>query len=526
MTSLSSNRNFWVLLLLAAIAVSLPFLGVQNLPFTDHPNHMARFHILNAFDDSEALQSLYTIKGGFQPYWGMGGFMALATPLFGVERAGQLFAVAAVLMPVLGVAVLNRVATGRANWTVLAAVVVAFSGMAAWGFLNFLFTLGFALVALALWIRTDGTDWRWRVPMFAAVALFITAMHMISAAFLGLLVGLWELAGLWERRRIHHDDVLKFVGIGIAFLPSAALLLLQRADDFGYTGTDYGRLYERVEAYQAPYSFLGSKHWDLDWHFFIFLALAAGLVLVRSFTRSRLGRPALQLDNRMLFVATGVFAVSFLIPFNLVGVAYVNTRFPFVATLILISAIRVEPSALLKPVAVAFASLLFAKLGLVGFQLHSFDNQMRELRAEATAIPKGSRVMLIIDDRNAPDKSPSQVRTIHLNHQLGYLIMDRDILFPYMFSMFDVGIKEEHAAYTRPHGFAQPMRYFDTPRARDYARNWRRDFDYIVVMHPEDPDRTTLSDTQFVAGGSWFHILEVAADPAREEQLAELEALE
>ena len=520
-TARSGPRLGWVVLL-ATLAVALPFIGIQNLPFTDHPNHMARFHILDTFADSPALQSLYTIKGGFQPYWGMGGFMALVSPWLGVEQAGQLFAVAAVLMPVIGVAALNRTATGRANWTVLAAVIVAFSGMAAGGFVNFLFTPGFALMALALWIRTDRSDARWRLPLFAVVALAITAMHMISAAFLGLLVGLWELGGVWERRRIQKGDVLRFVQIGFTFLPAAALVLLQRADDFGYTGTDYGGLPERVGAYQSPFSFLGSIHWAVDWHFMIFLALAGGFVFVRSRLQTKTGHSGVELDNRLVFVAVGVLGVSFLIPFNLVGVAYVNTRFPFVAALIFIASIRLEPVSVPKAAVLGMASLVAAKVGLVGFQLQSFDTQMRELRAQSDAIARGSRVLLVIDDNHAPAKSPSHVRTIHLTHQLGYLVVERDILFPYMFSMFDVGIRPEHAAYTQPYGLAESVDRIDTENAMNYSKHWNRDFDYVVVMHPEDPDTVALPGTQLAASGSWFQILTTDGSGAKSERVAVL----
>lgn len=505
------TRDTRISILLAVVAcglIALPFLGIAHIPLTDHPNHMARFHILDAFDSSPELQSLYVLKGGFQPYWGMGGFMAVFTPWLGVETAGQIFPVAALALPVLGTIAINRVVTGKTNATALLAVLFVFSGMAGWGFLNYLFTLGAALLVFAAWIATEARNAYVRIPAFAAAVLTIACMHMISAGMLGLMIGLWEVCKLFEKRRIDWQDIRRCLGIGVVFLPAALLVMSQSASDFGETDTFYAPLSYLSNVMTTPFGFSGSRLWVINWHNLLVVGLYAAFLTYRVFTKS--ARPVVSFNTRLVAIGLVLFIMGAVTPTTLSGVAYFSHRFPLVGMLFLVASIRVEtlphPRAILG---VLVASLL-VKMTLVDRQFESFDSDIRELRAASHVMERGNRVFLAWSDgARALQPSITQAPIVHYTHVLGYLVMERDILFPYLFSMFDVGLRPEHARYTVPHDFAEMVARLDTEEARPYSAYWREDFDYIILGHLGEDPGTHIADTRVVHEGSWFKILKV-----------------
>ena len=517
LSRLDRTSLLWPCLAVAALVI-LPFIGIQNLPLSDHPNHVARYYILDAYATSPALQSLYLIREGFQPYWTLRGFMLLFGPILGVEAAGHAFAAFALTLPALATVWLHRQVAGGSSLPAMLVVLVLFSGVAGWGFMNFIATLGIALGVFTLWIRFEPlADVKKLVP-FALLALAVCTMHMIMAFILGLMIGFWELSRVVQRRRVERTDVVRFVTIGLVFLPALALLLLQSADAFGDTATAWGYWSHRGEAMMSLFDFVGSEDWPVNLHLLLVLGAVVALVVYGNLLRKRgiiaSGASTVRIDRHLAFTAAAILIVGLALPFNVSGVAYLNIRFPLVSAILFIGAIRVDLPRFGAALGGVFALLLLAKSAMVHAQFRAFDADIRELRAAAEILPRGSKVFLALDESASTGRSFSQrPGFVHYNHQLSPLIIERDILSPYLFTMFEVGVRPEHERYTAPHDFAQEA---DSLRKgsefRKYARKWREDFDYVVLAHLGTPTAAPIAGTERVHQGEWFQILKVLPD--------------
>jgi len=323
----TSLKYFWLLSGLALLAIALPFIGIQSPPLADYPNHMARFHILQNLENSKDLQQFYFTRNGFYPYMSIATFMKVFAPVFGVEGAGRAFAVLAIFMPVLGTLTLSRAINAKVSLLTLAMVPIALSAIAGWGFLNFLFSAGLVLIIFAGWIKSESWPALKRVLVFAMLALAAATMHLISVAFLGLLIGFWELFAVIKRRAMTKDDLWTFTKIALLFVPAGLLILTQLGGEFGKSQTVYGNLGNKIDVLQSPLSMFGGQAETM-----IAQIIIIALIVLRSLK-------IISLNTRLVFVGFCFLILGLAVPFQLFGVAYVGIRFPLLALAVIIAGI-------------------------------------------------------------------------------------------------------------------------------------------------------------------------------------------
>lgn len=485
-----SLKVFTGLVLLALALIAIPFLGITSPPLADYPNHMARFHILQNLETSTELQNFYALRGGFYPYMSIAVFMKIFAPVFGVEGAGRAFAVIAIFMPVLGTLTLSRAINGRVSLLALAMVPIALSAIAGWGFLNFLFSVGIVMMIFAGWIKTAQWPAARRIMLFAALTLAATCMHLISAAFLGLLIGFWELFAVLKNRKITRADILNFAAIALIFIPAGLLILTQLGGEFGTSETVYGSIGNKINVAQSPLSMFGGRG-----EIFIAQGIIIGLIILRSMK-------IIEIEGRLFFVGIAFLILGLLVPFQLFGVAYIGIRFPLIALAIIIAGIRNIDIAKARFAAIGLALFIAAKLWIVHSIFAFADTQTAQLRAAMQMLPAGAKVLPVMNS-SAVAKTPLEER--HYFHQPAYIVIDRDGLFPYFFSMFNVAVKAEHSSYTHIWGQPIELSAFDTQDQTNFADNWRQDFDYVIVMDNENAALTTPGLTP-VAKGDGFSI--------------------
>jgi hypothetical protein len=200
----------WLLLLLAAAAAALPFAVLDNAPLVDAPNHLARFHVMAELERSPELQEFYEFRPGFHPYYGMRIVFGLLQPVFGLEVTGRIFTVLAVLSPALGALVLARAIHGRMTLLPLFAFALTMNAPAAWGFLNFLFSLGFVLSAFAGWIALQDKPLGLRTAALMPAVFAAGALHPRLRRY---------SAGLARGLRVRRPDVSPALGSPVPALP-------------------------------------------------------------------------------------------------------------------------------------------------------------------------------------------------------------------------------------------------------------------------------------------------------------------
>ncbi len=162
-------------------------------PLLDYPNHLARLFVLAHIPADPVLARFY------RPHWGIIPNLALdltVPPLLWflpIHLVGRAVIGVALLLPVLGAVAYHRALTGRLSYWPLGSVLFVYNAALLRGFLNFILSVGLALLLAAVWIM-----WRDRRPYLSivigvagAVALFFC--HLIGLLFFAVLIGGHEL---------------------------------------------------------------------------------------------------------------------------------------------------------------------------------------------------------------------------------------------------------------------------------------------------------------------------------------------
>ena len=137
------------------------------------------------------------------------------------------------------------------------------------------------------------------------------------------------------------------------------------------------------------------------------------------------------------------------------------------------------------------------------------------MRAAAATIEEGARVLPVMTSTRRSSLPPS-----HYWHALAYLTIDRSAFYPLLFSFFNVAVVPEYRSSSAPATSPVPLEELDAPRGateqarrpsgqRIYWRNWRTDFDYVVVFDFGQPADLLPNGLSFVRRGEVFAIYRV-----------------
>jgi hypothetical protein len=454
-----------------------PILSVAQPMLADYPNHLARLHVADALTGSDALARFYVRQGGLYPYLPFDVLVGLLSHLVGLEAAGRVFIVVAMAMPGLGTMVLSRVLHGRIGLWPIVSALFAYNLLLSWGLITFLFSLGVALMMFAGWIAT--ASWRWprRLAAFAVLSSLLFCLHPFAFSVLALLIGAWE-AG--QTRGLTATELktaaLRLCLTGLQFAPAIVLAQLVERTDVGSDGTAFGALSERLTAVLSPALFL----LDLG-EALLFAALAVAFVLA-----CRQGM--LALDRRMILPLAAAGIGALLMPALVSGVYLVHLRLPLAFVLLVIAAWQPRPVPRRTAVIAlaALAALLLTRTTTIADRLVQADREVAELRAASAAIEDGARVLPVIGAARG-----GALRHHAYWHANAYLTIDRGAFYPLLFSMYNVGVQPGFAASASPATSPVPLRELDLPPDRlgplgrtireVYWRDWRRNFDYIVL---------------------------------------------
>ncbi len=500
--------------LVAFVIAALPVALQPNLLLVDYPEHLAHFQITQNLATSAHLQEYYRQDPGFYPYWSIRTIVGALTPFIGAERAVFWFAVLAALMPAAGCCVLSWTLARRITLLPLIGLLFVYNDVFNWGFLNFLFSGGIALMVFAAWVGSQDRPFAARLFGLGVAAACLIWMHPLSAVLLGLLVCFWEagrwIASLTAGARPLAGLVRLFI-VGAAFLPAGFSLLA--LTDFRSSSTFLfgGDLTQRLMVIISPL-------WMTISPLNLFVG-ALGIAIILSLLHSR----TLRLRDNFERVVIYLLVLALLAPVSAFGVFHASIRIPTFAVMVLVAALQPGEhfSARRMMVMPMFAVLLAAKLYGSHAALSVGSGIAGELRAAAGIVPEGSKVLMSVNYPAGPAKeTDTAVPAVKVDYYLNldsYLIVDRQALIPNIFGTVGTTYQLKYAQQVLPLGPPVPTRLLTAP-AEDWSeldrhiagvsRNWRRDFDYIVLIDfgagTEPP-----SGARQVHRGSYFQILEV-----------------
>jgi hypothetical protein len=489
-----------VLFAVLTAITSIPIVMHPWLPLSDYMNHLARMYIISGIGTDAEITRFYEIDWQLIPNLMMDLIVPPLERLMNVYVAGQAYIVLSFVLILSGTLALNRQLFGRWSVLPLIAFPLLYNKVFLIGTLNYVFGIGLALWALAVWVQLRERPMALRLAASAAFVMALYLCHLFALGLYGLGLLAYELYRLgtiygegprFPARRRLFAPLFDFVATGLPFLPVLPLLLmsptwgLRGVFSWELNGKLDGLLFV-VEAYShfAGLALTGVVAFAAGWairqqalkfHPFGFVLLAVGGLVY--FAMPRIIFDTYMADQRMPIA----------IAFMAVACAHINMRHPqvrrgFATVLVLMLAIRVFE-----------VNTVWAEMSRV---TNSFKESIRH-------IDRGAKVMVAYGDTQAGEESRDQP----LVHAASLAVIERGALVTTNFTVPGKQVLRVRGDYRArvdthdgtPPGIEELLDLVEDPAsARDvYWKQWTTDYDYLYVLFTEpnyeNPDSDLLT---------------------------------
>ncbi len=202
--------------------LAIPIFSTVLPPLFDYPNHLARMHIL-----AEGGSEYFAVQWAPLPNLAQDLIVPPLSRLIPLETASKLFLLMIFALMAGGTVWLNRAVTGRWRLWPLLAFLLLYNRIFLWGFLNYLFGIGIALVGAALWLSLERKRWWVRILVSSTVSLLCYASHLAAFGCYALVIfGLEAVPGIRELLARRWPILVRRAVVATPqFIAPAALLL-------------------------------------------------------------------------------------------------------------------------------------------------------------------------------------------------------------------------------------------------------------------------------------------------------------
>ena len=397
----------------ALLCIALvPLMTVEIPPLVDYPNHLARMHILADGGHSPWLRQYYDIHWDLLPNLSMDLVVPPLTRIMSVEQAGKMFIALTFALLAGGTMALHAALHRRWSPWPLLAFFFLYNSVFLWGFLNYLFGLGLALFACALWVRLRTRSALLVVPLFSLIAVMLFFAHLFAFGSFALIVSTYELSQWWRLRdeAIHPTNAACWKAAPALIIP---LIILTLTPTFKVAPEDYP-LWLRGSSPPPLISFLSpvtklealkgtirTEHRLLDRVTVLMLVGLVGIGLVR--------RRCSILPS--MFLPLGATALAAMAMPNTIGTtAVVDIRMPIVFVLLTVASSdwREISRAWFLPVALALSTVFAVRMGYITEHWQNTAHHYRQFKQILDQLPEGARLLSAIKMASYDNWSPAE----------------------------------------------------------------------------------------------------------------------
>jgi hypothetical protein len=514
---LATRVAWWSVLAGTCAVLLVPLFLVDVPPLLDYPNHLARMYVLAFGAHDPILSHMYAQHWAIIPNLAIDLVLPEMLKILPIYVAGRVVLAATLLLPLAGVIVYHRVAFGVRSYWPIAAALTAYNALFILGFMNFLLSLGMALLVAAGWLR-----WRERhlvtVALCGAVATTaIFFMHLFGLLFLAVLLGTEELAWFWWHRSDRPallPRLMRHSAIGLAaFLPPVMLYALAPLSDAG------GRVIWL--AWHFKLVWLAEPFMTYDGAVDLLVTLAFLGLLYGLWRVGRL-RAAVGLGGALLVL----LAMYVACPFVMMGTGFIDARFPVMIGLLMFAGLRPVrlPPRVRAVIAVVLALTFLARTASLATVWHAHNQDLTDMRRVIAPVPRGARVLVVtVDPQDNPDYWNALPRGREIPelfriefHLPALLVIEHQAFFPCLFT-----VRAKQPLITLP-----PYDRLGAPECQPpdwqslvvgysvhpvtpapYLRNWQRNYDFVLLLNAGGagdlrrflPERLTLLTSADVA---------------------------
>lgn len=498
------------------IAACFPIVSVQLPPLGDYANHLARMHVIAHIGDDKQLAQYFSVNWGIIPNLAMDVLVPPLLHVMDVFAAGQLFVILVVFLLVSGPMFLSWTIWRQLTLAPLLAFGFIYNGFFMLGLMNYLFGVGLAIWASAIWIRCRHKPW-WLIVLQSAVftvALFLC--HLYAVGLYLLAIGSYELWD-WQQRHFRFDLRLFLTGGLFAALLGLVLILLLNGPTWGLSGVydwdDQGKIEGIAQIFRL---------YDDKFDLVIMLAFLAGLgagLRLRILHMHPAGTVCLVLG----------LALYLAMPATLFGSMMADQRLPIAVLLFAFGFVRIDlPLRTGRLVFIAvLICLCMVRFGEVASRWHQIDDYVQEFRQAIKMLPRGARVIVAqADEADGP-----AALNDGMSHIPCLAVIDRSALVATLFTVSGkqiLGVRHPYSEIVdRDDGFLPSMSQLNAAEANSppndpFWATWFQDHDYVFEMFgAPDSENPNPDRLELVYRGSKFHLFRIIKDASDEDEKPE-----
>lgn len=381
---MSQKSVVWFLLFYAFLFIlaQLPIWLNEFLPLQDYPNHLARMYvILNYYHDS-FLQEYYRIHFAILPNLAMDIIVPLLAKIFGLGVAGKLMVVLSIFMLTSGSAFLSYVIFRRINYWSLLSFLVIYNQALIIGFINFLFSVGFALWSIGLWILMRQQKAWLRLILFNILTSALFICHLYGLGIYGLVVVSYEGYLFFKQKSYLERTVFLTLFVIFGQFAIAAILYLSSPTSGGESVDYLTPIFTKLKYIKMRMTDNYSPFLDLVTMIFILFIPIVGLFLRK-----------LRFSQYMIFPLAAVTLAYLLIPAKAATSSHADWRILVPLFLLFLSSIEFRSDRLFNTIILTSLIAVFAcRIYVINSEWRAVQSEYREILTAIAHVKEGSRL--------------------------------------------------------------------------------------------------------------------------------------
>ena len=466
--------------MLVAAIVLVPLWSSDVPPLLDYPNHLARQYIIFKLPQSALLQQFYQVQWTATPYLAMDGIVRLLATFLAVDTASKVFVSIALASVAVAPLALNLALFGRVTPIALVGLLFVHSGTVSLGFVNYVFSAGFAICLLALWIALrNGAAWR-KFALFPILSTLLYFSHLVGFVTYAVVVGAYELGRHVGRVREQPAGArsffaalprLELASLAVQFVLPAAIQLLFRPASSVLAEITYGGLWRKLELLGGLFFNLIEPYaWTLDRG--LAIGLTAAAVLLAATRRLVIPAP-------MLWPLVAMALLVIAMPMELFGGWGADHRLLLPLGMLVAGSVRLKSwSRTGWTIAVAIlAALVVARVAAITIDWRKANAEYAAYQRAFDALPDGSTVYFAFGHAGEQKIWP------HPEYHIPFLALKtKQVYMPYLFTAANIVMRYAPAYENLQRASKGPvLMYHASP-------NWQAlltSYDYALLVNDQ-----------------------------------------
>jgi hypothetical protein len=500
-----SPRTIAALFALLSVVAAIPVLTNPLPPLSDYINHLARMHVITALKSDPLLANFYELHWAVVPNLIMDLIVPVLHRWMDVYLAGEIFLISIFVVTLSGTLALNRALFGYWSAMPLLAFPLLYNGVLLVGVMNYLFGIGIAVWALALWIWLRDRPWPLRFMVSQIAVLLLFFCHLFAVGLYG--IGLLAFEVYRQRLDLRRFDLRRyaeFLTTGIPFLIVAPLLLV--SPTLTLANQNSWEANGKIEGITLVFV----TYYDLV------AILLAGVVIAAVLWALRYRVLHFHRFGWFLLAIGG--ATYLAMPRVLFATYMADQRLPIGLAFMVAACLHLELTR--KSVRQAFAAVLVVLLAIRVGEVQIVWQQLSQgswrFKESVTHIEPGSRVLVAYADQTLGDHA----RDLGYIHAACLAMIEKSSLVTTAFTVKGKQILQVRPAYQHivdeedgtPPQISQLLvaAELEGDEIENYWDGWPRNYDYVYLLFTEqgadNPDSERLLP---VYEGKRFHLYKV-----------------